>query len=168
MDTKKNTKEISCHNVDTDLMWIRIIFRNLVAYITTIYTSNVRNRYKGLHQTRRDRLKSAPYLRLKNIQRTTIGNIWKNSFQKKFEIFFEKKYFFRKSHKAEKLKKRPFRFIKRFYKPKTSKNVRGYLLIESESFRKKSHSAEKKREKNQTKENLWSRIYFWKHKSFVV
>ena len=48
-------------------------------------------------ETRRDRLKSAPYLRLKNIQRTTIGNIWKNYFfQKKiFEIFFfEKKYFF--------------------------------------------------------------------------
>ena len=36
-------------------------------------------------KTRRDRLKSAPYLRLKNIQRTTIGNIWKNYFfQKKF------------------------------------------------------------------------------------
>ena len=46
--------------------------------------------------TRRDRLKSAPYLRLKNIQRTTIGNIWKNYFfQKKvFEIFFRKKVFF--------------------------------------------------------------------------
>ena len=36
--------------------------------------------------TRRDRLKSAPYLRLKNIQRTTIGNIWKN-------YFFQKKFF---------------------------------------------------------------------------
>ena len=43
-------------------------------------------------------------------------------FQKKFEIFFsKKKYIFRKSHNAEKLKKRPFRLIKRFYKPKTSK-----------------------------------------------
>ena len=34
-------------------------------------------------KTRRDRLKSEPYLRLKNIQRTTIGNIWKNYFFKK-------------------------------------------------------------------------------------
>ena len=88
-------------------------------------------------KTRRDILKSAPYPRLKNIQRTTIGNIWKIFFQKKiFEFFFEK-YFFRKSHNAEKLKKRPFRLIKRFYKPKTSKNARGYPLIESENFRKK-------------------------------
>ena len=30
--------------------------------------------------TRRDRLKSAPYLRLKNIQRTTNGKIWKKYF----------------------------------------------------------------------------------------
>ena len=115
--------------------------------------------------TRRDRLKSAPYLRLKNIRRTTIGNIWKHFFKKNFEIFFRKKVFFRKSHKVEKLKKRPFRLIKRFYKPKTSKNARGYPLIESENFRKKSHSAEKK---NQTKENLWSRNYFWKYKKLVV
>ena len=34
--------------------------------------------------TRRERPKSAPYLRLKNIQGTTIGNIWKkNIFSKK-------------------------------------------------------------------------------------
>ena len=72
-------------------------------------------------KTRRDRLKSAPYLRLKNIQRTTIGKIWKN-------YFFGKKYFFRKSHNAEKLKKKPFRFIKRFYKPKTSKKMQGVTL----------------------------------------
>ena len=36
--------------------------------------------------TRRERPKSAPYLRLKNIQGTTIGNIWKI-------FFFKKKYF---------------------------------------------------------------------------
>ena len=37
-------------------------------------------------ETRRERPKSAPYLRLKNIQGTTIGKIWKKFFQKK--IFF--------------------------------------------------------------------------------
>ena len=48
-----------------------------------------------LGQTRRERPKSAPYLRLKNIQGTTIVKIWKKKFFKKiiFEIFFEKKYF---------------------------------------------------------------------------
>ena len=44
--------------------------------------------------TRRERPKSAPYLRLKNIQGTTIGKIWKkNFFQKKID-FFSKKVFF--------------------------------------------------------------------------
>ena len=76
-------------------------------------------------------------------QKYSKNNYWKLleklCFSKKnFEnFFFEKKYFFRKSHNAEKLKKRPFRLIKRFYKPKTSKNARGYPLIESENFRKK-------------------------------
>ena len=37
------------------------------------------------NKTRRERPKSAPYLRLKNIQGTTIGNIWKKN------IFFSKK-----------------------------------------------------------------------------
>ena len=98
-------------------------------------------------ETRRDRLKSAPYLRLKNIQRTTIGNVWKNYFfQKKIlKIFFRKKYFFRKLHNAEKLKKRPFRLIKRFYKPKTSKKCKGFPFDRIRKFsKKKSHSAEKK------------------------
>ena len=36
--------------------------------------------------TRRERPKSAPYLRLKNIQGTTIGKIWK-------KFFFQKKIF---------------------------------------------------------------------------
>ena len=54
-------------------------------------------------RTRRERPKSAPYLRLKNIQGTTIVKIWKKKFFKKiiFEIFFEKKVFF-KSQNAEK------------------------------------------------------------------
>ena len=71
-------------------------------------------------------------------------------FKKKLKFFFEKKYFFRKSHNAEKLKKRPFRLIKRFYKPKTSKKMQ---LIDSENFRKKSRIVMKKNEKNQTKRN---------------
>ena len=97
-------------------------------------------------KTRRDRLKSAPYLRLKNIQRTTIGNIWKNYFfQKNFwKLFFEKKYFFRKSYNAEKLKKRPFRLIKRFYKPKTSKKCKGLPFDRVRKFSKKSRIVPKK------------------------
>ena len=39
-----------------------------------------------IEETKRDRLKSAPYLRLKNIQGTTIGNICK-------KFFFQKNYF---------------------------------------------------------------------------
>ena len=44
------------------------------------------------------------------------------------------------------LKKRPFRLIKRFYKPKTLKNakIKGYPLIELENFRKKSRIVPKK------------------------
>ena len=47
-------------------------------------------------ETRRERPKSAPYLRLKNIQGTTIVKIWKKKFFKKiiFEIFFRKKSIF--------------------------------------------------------------------------
>ena len=58
-------------------------------------------------ETRRERPKSAPYLRLKNIQGTTIGKIWKKNFfsKKNFLIFFRKKVFFR-SHNAEKLIKK--------------------------------------------------------------
>ena len=97
-------------------------------------------------ETRRERPKSAPYLRLKNIQGTTIVKIWKKKFFKKiiFEIFFfEKKVFF-KSQNAEKLKKRPFRLIQRFLQTENfKKNARGYPLINFKNFRKKSHSAEK-------------------------
>ena len=58
-------------------------------------------------ETRRERPKSAPYLRLKNIQGTTIGNIWKNYFfQKKFEIFFSKKSIFLESRTMPKNSKR--------------------------------------------------------------
>ena len=58
-------------------------------------------------QTRRERPKSAPYLRLKNIQGTTVGNIWKNYFfQKKIEIFFRKKSIFLESRTMPKNSKR--------------------------------------------------------------
>ena len=96
-------------------------------------------------KTRRERPKSAPYLRLKNIQGTTIVKIWKKKFFKKniFEIFFRKKVFF-KSQNAEKLKKRPFRLIQRFLQTENfKKNARGYPLINFKNFRKKSHCAEK-------------------------
>ena len=58
-------------------------------------------------ETRRKRPKSAPYLRLKNIQGTTIGNIWKKH-------FFQKKYFLKVTQCRK--TQRPFRLIKRFYK----------------------------------------------------
>ena len=62
---------------------------------------------KSTDLTRRDRLKSAPYLRLKNIQRTTIGNISKNYFfsKKKLKFFFEKKYFLKKVPQCRKTQK---------------------------------------------------------------
>ena len=53
-----------------------------------------------LYETRRERPKSVPYLRLKNIRGTTIGNIWeKKIFKKVFleKFFFQKKVFFKKS-----------------------------------------------------------------------
>ena len=110
------------------------------------------------NRTRRDRLKSAPYLRLKNIQRTTIGNIWKKN-------FFQKKVFFRQSHNAEKLKKRPFRLIKRFYKPKTSKKCKGLHFDRIPKFSRKSRIVPKKPKGG----TLWSHLlYFWKHKNIMV
>ena len=96
-------------------------------------------------KTRRERPKSAPYLRLKNIQGTTIVKIWKKKFFKKiiFEIFFRKKVFFLVA-KCRKTQKRPFRLIQRFLQTENfKKNARGYPLINFKNFRKKSHSAEK-------------------------
>ena len=62
-----------------------------------------------------------------------------------WNFFFEKKYFFRKSHNAEKLKKRPFRLIKRFYKPKTSKKkCKGLPFDRIRKFSKKSRIVPKK------------------------
>ena len=58
-------------------------------------------------QTRRERPKSASYLRLKNIQGTTIGNIWK--------FFFRKKYLVKNVAQCRKT-----RALNVLYKPKTS------------------------------------------------
>ena len=74
-------------------------------------------------ETRRERPKSAPHLRFKNIQGTTIGNLWKN--------FFSKTVFdFKKSRTMPKTPKRGhLGSLNVFYKPKTSKNATGYPLI---------------------------------------
>ena len=98
---------------------------------------------------------------------------WKNSTlvleKRKTRIFKEQLLeTFGKSHNAEKLKKRPFRLIKRFYKLKTSKKCKGLPLDRIRKFSKKSRIVPKKLKKNQTKENLWSRIYFWKHKKSEI
>ena len=67
----------------------------------------------------------------------------RNNFWKHLGNFFQKKDLVKKSHNAEKPKKRPFRLIKCFYKPKTSSNSGGTLWQNSKNFGKKSHSAEK-------------------------
>ena len=98
---------------------------------TTIQRNNDENRRPYLHaeinnsnpRTSRERPKSASYLRLKNIQGTTIGKTWE-------KFFFKKKYLVKqKSHIASGL-------LNVFYKPKTSKNSRGYSLTEFKNFRK--------------------------------
>ena len=73
-------------------------------------------------ETRRERPKSAPYLRLKNIQGTTIGKIWKKKFFKKiiFEFFSEKKYFLSRTMPKNSKRVHSGSFNV-FYKPKTSK-----------------------------------------------
>ena len=83
-------------------------------------------------KTRRERPKSAPYRWLKNIQGTTIGNIWK-------------KLLFVSCRTMPKNPKRGYLgSLNVFYKPKTSKNARGYPLIKFENFRKKNRILPKK------------------------
>ena len=92
--------------------------------------------------TRRDRLKSAPYLRLKNIQRTTIGNIWKNYlFSKKFfEFFFRKKYFLESRTMPKNSKRGHSGSLNVF----TNRKCKGLPFDRIRKFsKKKSHSAEK-------------------------
>ena len=87
-------------------------------------------------RTRRERPKSAPYLRLKNIQGTTIGNI--------SIFFFKKSIWLKKSRTMLKNPKRSLGSLNVFHKPKTSKKARGYPLIKFENFRKKSCIVPKK------------------------
>ena len=118
-----------------------------------------------MNLTRRERPKSAPYLRLKNIQGTTIGKIWKKKFKKSN---FGKKIFekvFLKSRAIPKNSKRGHSgSLNVFTNRKLQKNLRGYPLIEFENFRKKSRIVPKKNQRWA----LWSRLYFWKHKKIVV
>ena len=101
----------------SNLRWLRKVF--LLRLLFGFHAGIMRFHAK----TRRERPKSAPYLRLKNIQGTAIGNFWKFFFSKKLflNFFFEKSIFLENRTMPQKLKKRPFRLIERFYKPKTSK-----------------------------------------------
>ena len=116
----------------------------------------------ALEETRRERPKSAPYLRLKIIQGTTIGKIWKKLFffQKNyFWIFFRKKYFLSRTMPKNSKRVHSDSFNV-FYKPKTSKKCKGVPFEKFRKFsKKKSHSAEK----NPKGGTLWSHLYFWKH-----
>ena len=81
-------------------------------------------------ETRRERLKSAPYLRLKNIQGTTIGNIWKKK-------LFPKKVFGKKSRTMPKnLKRGHLGSFNVFYKSKTSKKCKGVPFDKTRKFLK--------------------------------
>ena len=71
--------------------------------------------------TSRERPKSASYLRLKNIQETTVGKTWK--------FFFKKKYLVKKVAYCRKTQKETENF---------EKNSRGYPLIEFKNFGKMS------------------------------
>ena len=90
-------------------------------------------------------------------QKYSRNNYWKhlqkiNFFSKKsfLKFFFRNKYFF-KSHNAEKLRKRPFRLIKRFYKLKTSKKCKGVPFDRIRKISKKSRIVLKKNQTKKTK-----------------
>ena len=88
-ENKKRCKE--CNILKTDFYK----YRNGKLYSTCIECFNkkvkcefcnkeINKTYLSKHLTRRERPKSAPYLRLKNIQGTTIVKIWKKIFQKNY------------------------------------------------------------------------------------
>ena len=86
--------------------------------------------YLTQYSTSWEQPKSASYLRLKNIQVTTIGKTWN---------FFSKKVFGKKmSHIAEKPRKRPFRLIKRFLQTENfKKNFKGVPFDRIQKFSEK-------------------------------
>ena len=66
-------------------------------------------------------------------------------------------------------KKRPFRLIKRFYKPKTSKKMQGVPFDRIRKFSKKSRIVPKKtNKKNETKQTFGLASTFGSIKKFVV
>ena len=110
--------------IDWNTGWIAKLRKSFLNEFTFLTCKNT-SKYSKI--TRRERPKSAPYLRLKNIQGTTIGKIWNFFFKKNIFDFFSKKVFF-KSHNAEKLKKRPFRLIQRFLQTENFKKMQGGTL----------------------------------------
>ena len=103
---------------------------------------------------------NVPSRPISKAQKYSRNKYWEH-LEKNF--FSKKNTFFKTSHKGEKLKKRPFRLIKRFYKRKTSKKCKGYPLTEFEKFRKKVIFILPKKTQRGT---LWSRLYFWKLKKY--
>ena len=95
--------------------------------------------------TRRERPKSAPYLRLKNIQGTTIVKIWKKNFSKKLflKFFFEKKYFL--VAKCRKTQKKAIQAHSTFStNRKFQKKCKGVPFDKFQKFSKKSRTVPKK------------------------
>ena len=80
----------------------------------------MKQKWNELERTTRERPKSASYLRLKNIQGTTIGKTWKSIFHKK--VFGKKSRILPKNPKRD-----PFRLIKRFLQTENFKNFKGTL-----------------------------------------
>ena len=100
---------------------------------------------------------------------TTIENIWKNFFQKNFLNFFSKNIFLESRTMPKNSKRGHSGSLNVFTNRKLQKKCKGLPFDRIRKFSKKSRIVPKKNGKNQTKENLlWSRIYFWKHKKFVV
>ena len=96
-------------------------------------------------KTRRERPKSAPYLRLKNIQGTTIVKIWKKNFSKKLflKFFFEKKYFL--VAKCRKTQKKAIQAHSTFStNRKFQKKCKGVPFDKFQKFSKKSRTVPKK------------------------
>ena len=138
---------------------------NFVRIVWTVFAEIEKNgvfenfSFKGREKTRRERPKSAPYLRLKNIQGTTIG---KKIFLKSI---FGKYLFFKKSRTMPKNSKRGHSgSLNVFTNRKLQKNARGYPLIEFKNFLEKNRIVPKKTQRGDPLVSL----YFWKHKKIVV